>query len=93
MDRLNFYQHGFFSNPHGDVHQRVNLFDAKCPGVYDFMQVSEGGTEEDEQEEDEEVFTVWILRHRGFDNKSSPLWKGNLSSQSILDAVVKQFVK
>lgn len=93
MITLNFYQHKFFASPDSEIQQRINLFDAKCPGVYDFLQVVEGGIDEEELEEDDENFTVWILRHQGFDKKITSLWKGNLSSQSILDAVVKQFVK
>lgn len=93
MSGLNFYKHNFFASPDGEIQQRINLFDAKSPGVYDFLQVVEGGTEEEELEEDDENFTVWILHHQGFDKKITTLWKGNLSSQSILDAVVKQFVK
>lgn len=92
MPNLNFYNHKFFGSPDGDVQQRVNLFDAKCPGVYEFMQIVEGGTEEAELEEDDENFTVWILRHQSFDKKVNVLWKGNLS-QSVLDGVVKDHIK
>ena len=92
MDNLNFYKHKFFGSPDGEVQQRVNLFDAKTPGVFEFLQVVEGGTEEAELEEDDENFTVWILKHQSFDKKITVLWKGNLT-QSILDAVVKDHVK
>lgn len=92
MQKLNFYKHGFFGSPDGDVQQRVNLFDTKSPGVYEFMQVVEGGTEEEELEEDDEKFTVWILRHQSFDKKVNILWRGNLT-QSVLDGAVKDNIK
>ena len=92
MEKLNFYKHKFFGSPDGEVQQRVNLFDAKSPGVFEFLQVVEGGTEEAELEEDDENFTVWILKQQSFDKKITVLWKGNLT-QSILDAVVKDHVK
>lgn len=92
MDNLNFYKHKFFGSPDGEVQQRINLFDSKSPGIFEFLQILEGGTGEDELEEDDDNFTVWILRQQNFDKKTTILWKGNLT-QSVLDGVVKDLIK
>lgn len=85
---LDFYAHDFFSNPNADVHQRVETFASKCPGIYQFLKVL--NEDEDENNPDE---TTWLLTVERFDGSSIRLWKGNIASQEILDAVVKKFIQ
>lgn len=81
---LNFYKHGFFSNPDGDIQQKISPLGSKYAGVYIFIQTAE------EEEDMEKPF--WMLRFEDLNKKISPLWKGNLSSQGILDAVANEYV-
>jgi hypothetical protein len=85
---LNFYQHGFFGSLDSAVQQRVNLFDSKSPGIYQFIEI----VEDNDDDDNEEPPIAWILKHESFDKKITQLWKGNLK-QGILDAVVKEFIK
>jgi hypothetical protein len=83
-NNLNFYTHGFYANPEGEIYQKINQLDAPRPGIFKFVEV-------EENEETESKEPTWLLQKIYFDKRIVTLWYGKLSCQEILDAVAIQF--